>query len=41
MPANKGLYDNYYKMYPTLAKFMREVNFNVYDLIRYFDGKLK
>ena len=41
MPANKGLYDNYYNMYPTLAKFMREVNFNVYDLIRYFDGKLK
>ena len=36
-PANKGLYDNYYQMYPILGKFMREVNFNVYDLIRYFD----
>ena len=25
-PANKGVYDNYYKMYPYLAKFMQEVN---------------
>ena len=41
MPANKGLYDNSYKMFPTLGKFMREINFNVYDLINYFDGKLK
>ncbi len=36
-PANKGLYDNYYVMYPYLAKFMQEVNFNVYNLIEYFD----
>lgn len=40
-PANKGLYDNAYLQYPILAKFMKEVNFNVYDLINYFDGKLK
>jgi len=40
-PANKGLYDVNYVQYPTLAKFMKEVNFNVYDLIRYFDGELK
>ena len=39
-PANKGLYDYNYQMYPILGKFMREVNFNVYDLINYFDGKL-
>ena len=37
-PSNKGLYDNYYNMFPILGKYMREVNFNVYDLIRYFDG---
>ncbi len=39
-PANKGLYDYNYQMFPILGKFMREVNFNVYDLINYFDGKL-
>lgn len=32
-PANKGVYDNYYKMYPYLAKFMQEVNYNVYNLV--------
>lgn len=40
-PANKGLYDNYYNMYPILGKFMAQVDYNVYDLIRYFDGDLK
>lgn len=37
-PANKGIYDNYYEMYPYLSKFMKEVNYNVYDLIKYFDN---
>ena len=36
-PANKGVYDNYYEMYPYLSKFMKEVNYNVYNLIEYFD----
>lgn len=36
-PANKGVYDNNYEMYPYLAKFMQEVNYNVYNLIEYFD----
>lgn len=39
-PANKGLYDNNYNMYPILGKFMQMFNYNVYDLIRYFDGEL-
>ena len=38
-PSNKGLYDNNYNMFPILGKFMREVNYNAYDLINYFDGK--
>ena len=37
-PANKGVYDNYYKMYPYLAKFMQEVNYNVYNLVDFFDN---
>lgn len=36
-PANKGVYDNSYVMYPYLSKFMQEVNYNVYNLIEYFD----
>ena len=36
-PANKGFYDNSYEVFPILAKFARQINFNVYDLIRYFD----
>lgn len=35
-PANKGVYDNYYNMYPFLGKYMKAVNFNVYDLIDFF-----
>ncbi len=35
-PANKGIYDNYYRMYPLLGKYMKAVNFNVYDLIEFF-----
>lgn len=37
-PANKGVYDNHYEMYPYLSRFMKEVNYNVYDLINYFDN---
>ena len=37
-PANKGVYDNYYQMYPYLSKFMQEVNYNVYNLIDFFDN---
>ena len=37
-PANKGVYDNYYELYPYLAQFMQEVNYNVYNLIDYFDN---
>ena len=35
---NKGMYDNYYVLYPVLSHFAQEVNFNVYDLIDYFDN---
>ena len=36
-PANKGLYDNSYQLFPYLSFFARELNFNAYDLIQYFD----
>lgn len=36
-PSNKGLLNNYYEIYPYLAFFAREVNFNAYGLIAYFD----
>lgn len=38
-PSNKGLYDNYYELYPYLAAYMRRFNYNVYELADYFDGK--
>jgi hypothetical protein len=37
-PANKGMYDNYYNMFPYLTTFMKELNYNAYDLINYFDN---
>ncbi len=37
-PANKGLYDNSYQLFPYLSFFARELNFNAYDLIQYFDN---
>lgn len=36
-PANKGIYDNRYKMYPYLGKYMKNLNYNVYELIEFFD----
>ena len=36
-PANKGLYDNSYQLFPYLSFFARKLNFNAYDLIQYFD----
>jgi len=37
MPANKGIYDNSYKLYPYLSKYMKNINYNVYELIDFFD----
>lgn len=39
-PANKGLYDNSYQLFPYLSFFARELNFNAYDLIQYFDKQV-
>ncbi len=36
-PANKGLFDNYYEVYPELGTFMKDINYNVYKLIDFFD----
>jgi hypothetical protein len=38
-PANKGVYDNHYQVYPYLGKFMRDLNYNVYSLVEWFDSK--
>lgn len=35
--CNKGVYDNNYIMYPKLGRFMKAINYNVYDLIEFFD----
>ena len=37
-PANKGLYDNGYMMYPYLGRYMKNINIHVYDLINFFDN---
>ncbi len=36
-PSNKGLFDNDYEIYPFLAMYMRNINYNVYRLTEYFD----
>jgi len=36
--ANKGLYNNDYEMYPWMARYMKAVNFNAFELMEYFDG---
>lgn len=38
-PANKGLYDNQYQLFPYLAQMAREVNYNVYNLTEFFDNQ--
>lgn len=38
-PANKGIYDNYYQPFPYLSQMMREINYNVYNIIEYFDDQ--
>lgn len=38
-PCNKGLYGNDYKMFPYLADYMKNVNYNVYSLIDFFDSQ--
>ena len=37
-PANKGLYDTGYKLYPWMAEYAKTLNYNVYRLIEYFDN---
>ena len=37
--SNKGLYDNNLKLYEYLARYMRNINIHVYDLIEFFDSK--
>lgn len=38
-PANKGMYDNYYQLFPYLSQMAREVNYNVYNLVEFFDNQ--
>lgn len=38
-PANKGIFDNYYEIYPWMGKYVRDLNYNAYKLIDFFDGK--
>ncbi len=38
-PANKGMYDNYYQLFPYLSQMAKEVNYNVYNLIEFFDNQ--
>lgn len=38
-PANKGIFDNYYEVYPWMGKYVRDLNYNTYKLIDFFDGK--
>ena len=35
--SNKGLVNNQYTPYDELLKWMRELNINKYELIKYFD----
>ena len=38
-PCNKGLYGNDYRMFPYLAEYMKNINYNVYKLIEFFDSQ--
>ena len=35
--SNRGIYDNNYKKHSTLGKFMEDINWNVYNLVEFFD----
>lgn len=35
-PANKGLIDNWYNVYPWMAKYTRDLNYNTYRLMDFF-----
>ena len=37
-PSNKGFYDNNYNLYPWMAEYAKNLNYNVYRLIEYFDN---
>lgn len=37
-PSNKGFYDNNYNLYPWMAEYGKNLNYNVYRLIEYFDN---
>ena len=37
-PSNKGIYDNNYEIYPWMAEYAKNLNYNVYRLIEYFDN---
>ncbi len=37
-PANKGVYGNDYIMFPYLGDYMKNLNYNVYELINFFDS---
>lgn len=37
-PANKGLYDNNYELYPWMAEYSKMLNYNTYKLIDFFDN---
>ena len=39
MGANKGIYDRNFTMFPYLGRYMKELNVNVSDLIKYFDDQ--
>ena len=36
-PSNKGFYDNSYNIYPWMAEYAKNLHYNVYKLIEYFD----
>ena len=37
-PSNKGIYDNNFNIFPWMAEYAKNLNYNVYKLIEYFDN---
>ena len=37
-PANKGLFDNNYTLFPYLGRYVKNLNIHTYDLIEFFDS---